>query len=64
MFDYRFDEIARIVGKTEENCRQISVRARKHVHDAKQRFEASRARKEELARRFVAAAMDGDLDGL
>jgi RNA polymerase sigma-70 factor, ECF subfamily len=41
VFDYGFDEIARIVGKTEENCRQISVRARKHVHDAKPRFEAS-----------------------
>ena len=64
VFDYGFDEIARIVGKTEENCRQISVRARKHVHDAKPRFEASRARKEELARRFFAAAMDGDLEGL
>jgi RNA polymerase sigma-70 factor, ECF subfamily len=64
VFDYGFEEIARIVGKTEENCRQISVRARKHVHDAKPRFEASRARKEELARRFFAAAMDGDLDGL
>ena len=64
VFDYGFEEIARIVGKTEENCRQISVRARKHVHDAKPRFEASRARKEELARRFFDAAMRGDLDGL
>jgi RNA polymerase sigma-70 factor, ECF subfamily len=64
VFDYGFDEIAHIVGKTEDNCRQISVRARKHVHDAKPRFEASRARKEELARRFFDAAMDGDLDGL
>ena len=64
VFDYGFDEIARIVGKTEENCRQISVRARKHVHDAKPRFEASRARKEELARRFFAAARDGEVDAL
>ena len=40
------------------------MRARKHVHDAKPRFEVSRARKEELARRFFAAALDGDLDGL
>ncbi len=64
VFDYGFDEIARIVGKSEDNCRQISVRARRHVHEGKPRFEASRARKEELARRFFAAAMDGDLDGL
>ena len=64
VFDYGFDEIARIVGKTEENCRQISVRARRHVHEAKPRFEVSRARKDELADRFFAAAMGGDLDGL
>jgi RNA polymerase sigma-70 factor, ECF subfamily len=64
VFDYGFDEISQIVGKTEENCRQISVRARRHVQDSKPRFEASRARKEELARRFFEAAYDGDLDGL
>jgi RNA polymerase sigma-70 factor (ECF subfamily) len=64
VFDYGFDEIARIVGKTEENCRQISVRARRHVHEAKPRFEASRARKEELTRRFFDAAIEGNLDGL
>src|SRR5215470_1588709 len=63
VFEYGFDEIARIVGKTEENCRQISVRARRHVHEAKPRFEVSRARKDELADRFFAAAMGGDLDG-
>jgi RNA polymerase sigma-70 factor (ECF subfamily) len=64
VFEYGFDEIARIVGKTEENCRQISVRARRHVRESKPRFEASRARKEELARRFFDAVGDGDLDGL
>jgi RNA polymerase sigma-70 factor, ECF subfamily len=64
VFEYGFDEIAQIVGKTEENCRQISVRARRHVRDSKPRFEASRARKEELARRFFDAVTDGNLDGL
>jgi len=64
VFEYDFLEISRIVGKTEENCRQISVRARRHIREGKPRFEASRARKEELARRFFDAARDGDLDGL
>ncbi len=64
VFEYGFDEIARIVGKSEENCRQISVRARKHVRDSKPRFEASRARKDELAQRFFDAIGDGDLEGL
>ena len=28
VFDYGYDEVARIVDKTEENCRQLAVRAR------------------------------------
>jgi RNA polymerase sigma-70 factor (ECF subfamily) len=64
VFQYDFDEISRIVGKTHDNCRQISVRARRRIHEGKPRFEASRAQKEELARRFFDAARDGDLEGL
>jgi RNA polymerase sigma-70 factor, ECF subfamily len=64
VFDYGFDEISRIVGKSEDNCRQISVRARRHVRDRTPRFEASRARKEELARRFFDAIAGRDFEGL
>src|SRR5437867_10053536 len=64
VFDYGFEGFSQVVGKTGENCRQNSVRARRHVQDSRPRFEASRARKEELARRFFEAAYDGDLDGL
>ncbi|HJS26217.1 MAG TPA: sigma-70 family RNA polymerase sigma factor, partial [Actinomycetota bacterium] len=48
VFDYGYDEIARVVGKSEDNCRQIAVRARRQVEARKPRFEASRARREEL----------------
>jgi RNA polymerase sigma-70 factor, ECF subfamily len=64
VFQYEFDEIAEIVGKSPGNCRQISVRARRRIDEGKPRFEASRAQKEELARRFFEAARDGDLAGL
>jgi len=64
VFDYGYDEIARVVGKSEDNCRQLAVRARRQVESKKPRFEASRLRKEELARRFFAAAADGDAEGL
>ena len=64
VFEYDFAEISGIVGKSEDNCRQISVRARRRIQEGKPRFEASRAQKEELARRFFEAARDGDLDGL
>ena len=33
VFDYGYDEIARIVGRTEGNCRQVYVRARRHVDE-------------------------------
>jgi RNA polymerase sigma-70 factor, ECF subfamily len=64
VFDYGYDEIASIVGKSEDNCRQIAVRARRQVEAKRPRFEVSRRRREELARRFFEAAMNGDAEGL
>lgn len=64
VFDYGYEEIAGIVGKTEDNCRQIAVRARHQVDAKRPRFEASRKRREELAERFFDAAAKGDEKGL
>jgi RNA polymerase sigma-70 factor (ECF subfamily) len=64
VFDFDYGNIADVVGKSEDNCRQIAVRARRQVHGGKPRFEASRQRREELARRFFQAAAEGDTDGL
>lgn len=64
VFGYDFDEIARIVERSPSNCRQIAVRARRHVAEQRPRFEADRRRRDELADRFVAALADGDVDGL
>lgn len=64
VFDYGYDEIAAVVGKSEDNCRQIAVRARRQVESKKPRFEASRTRREELARRFFEAVANGDAQGL
>jgi RNA polymerase sigma-70 factor (ECF subfamily) len=64
VFGYGYDEIARIVGRNEASCRQIALRARRHVEAEKPRFEASRREREELASRFFAAALGGDVDEL
>ena len=64
VFDYGYDEIAEIVGKSRENCRQLALRARRHVEARRARFEASREQRERLAARFFEAVRDGDLDGL
>jgi RNA polymerase sigma-70 factor, ECF subfamily len=64
VFDYGYDEIAEIVGKTRENCRQLALRARRHVEARRTRFETSREQRERLAARFFEAVREGDLDGL
>jgi RNA polymerase sigma-70 factor (ECF subfamily) len=64
VFDYPFDEIAGIVGKSPDNCRQILVRARRRVQEGRRRFDVSREERDEVARRFVAAWEDGDVERL
>jgi RNA polymerase sigma-70 factor (TIGR02957 family) len=64
VFDYPYDQIARIVGKSQDNTRQLVTRARRQVQEGRPRFEASRERREVLARRFFAAAVDGELEAL
>ena len=64
VFDYPYDEVARIVGKTEANARQLASRARRHVDERRPRFEATREQHEKLADRFFAAVGDGDMGAL
>jgi len=64
VFDYGYDEIAGIVDRTEDNCRQLYVRARRDVDEGRPRFEASREQRDELAQRFFAAAQLGDTKAL
>ena len=64
VFDYGYPEIAPIVGKSEDNVRQLASRARRHVRERRPRFETTREKKDELARQFFSAAERGDLSGL
>jgi RNA polymerase sigma-70 factor (TIGR02957 family) len=64
VFDYGYPEIAAIVGKTEDNARQLATRARRHVKQRRPRFQTTRGQHDELARRFFAAVEHGDLAGL
>ena len=64
VFDYPYPEIAAIVGKSEDNVRQLAVRARRHVEERRPRFETTREQRDELARRFFQAAEQGDVAGL
>jgi RNA polymerase sigma-70 factor, ECF subfamily len=63
-FDYSYEEIGEVVQKTEENCRQIFARAKRHIDAGKRRFEPSPAKRAEIAQRFFAACQKGELSGL
>jgi RNA polymerase sigma-70 factor (ECF subfamily) len=64
VFGFDFPEIASAVGRSEAACRQLAVRARRHMDDGRPRFEADRRGREELAARFFDALRDGDIEGL
>jgi RNA polymerase sigma-70 factor (TIGR02957 family) len=64
VFDYGYREIAAIVGKSQDNVRQLATRARRHVEQRRPRFQTTREQRDELARRFFAAAEQGDLASL
>jgi RNA polymerase sigma-70 factor (ECF subfamily) len=64
VFDFDHAEIARIVDKSEANCRQLLARAKKRVVADEARFDADREQAARLAERFTDAARAGDLDGM
>jgi RNA polymerase sigma-70 factor (TIGR02957 family) len=64
VFDYPYEQIAEIVGKSKPAVRQLAVRARRQVEERRVRFDASREQRDQLADRFFAAVEEGDLGGL
>ena len=64
VFGYDYPQVADIIGKTEDNARQLAARARHHVEERRPRFQTTRQQHTELVRRFFAAAEEGDLAGL
>jgi RNA polymerase sigma-70 factor (ECF subfamily) len=64
VFDYDHAQIAEIIGKSQDNVRQLATRGRRHVEQRRPRFQTTREQRDELAQRFFAAAEQGDLAGL
>ncbi|MGW3093175.1 RNA polymerase sigma-70 factor [Streptomyces sp. NPDC001102] len=64
VFDFGYPDIASAVGRSEAACRQLVVRARRHMADGRPRFDADRKERQELADRFFDALREGDVAGL
>src|SRR3954471_1532919 len=59
VFGYSYAEIADVVDKNEDNCRQIALRARRAVDARRPRFDPSEDERRAVAERFF-AALTGD----
>jgi len=64
VFDYEYEEIAKIIRKNATNCRQMLGRARKHIISGHSRFIVSAEQLDKLARQFSLTCANGDLEGL
>ena len=64
VFGFGFPEVASAVGRSEAACRQLAVRARRHMDAGRPRFEADRREREKLAARFFGALREGNVDSL
>jgi RNA polymerase sigma-70 factor (ECF subfamily) len=64
LFAVPFDEIGPIVGRTPAASRQLASRARRRVRGGAPAPDPDLARQREVVEAFLAAAREGDLDGL
>jgi RNA polymerase sigma-70 factor (ECF subfamily) len=61
VFDYEFAEVARIVEKSKENCRQLLVRARARITARRPRFKSTPWQQQRLLDGFLQAAATGNV---
>jgi RNA polymerase sigma-70 factor (ECF subfamily) len=64
IFGYSFEEVGRSLGRSPAACRQLGARARRHVEERRQRFDADFEHGRQLTDQFVVACATGDLSGL
>jgi RNA polymerase sigma factor (sigma-70 family) len=64
LFAVPFEEVATVVGRTPAAARQLASRARRRVQGGTPTSDADLERRREVVGAFLAAARDGDFDGL
>jgi len=64
VFEVGFDEIAETVQRDPAACRQLAVRARAHVREARPRCQVEKQRGLEIAQAFFTASRSGDMKAL
>src|SRR3984957_8645144 len=62
IFGYTFDEVARSLGRSPAACRQLGARARKHIEERRQRFDADLRHRGSVGTPLDAVRRRGRLD--
>lgn len=62
-FDYDYAEIAKIVGKSEANCRQLFSRAKGHLTQREITEEPAGEKAERVVQEFLQACVSGNMEG-
>ena len=64
VFDAGYDELARMLGKSEAACRQLVHRAKTQLRDERPRYAVSPDARHRLLRSFADASLQGDFSSL
>lgn len=64
VFGLAFDEIAQTLERDIAACRQLAARGRRHIREARPRFQVEKQRGLEIAQAFYTASRSGDLTAL
>jgi RNA polymerase sigma-70 factor (ECF subfamily) len=64
VFDYPYAEIAKMVDKSEANCRRYYTRAKQFLVERRPRFDPSSVEQKKLVESFLLAVVAGDVDKL
>lgn len=62
VFDYKFREIAEMLGKSEAGCRQLFRRAKRHIAEHRPRFKASPQQHQRLLQSFIRVVELGEVE--
>ena len=64
VFEYDYADISAMVGKSEQNCRQMVSRAKSHLAERRPRYEVTPEQQSQLLAQFMQSCAEGDMQGL
>jgi RNA polymerase sigma-70 factor (ECF subfamily) len=64
VFQFDYDEVGAMLGRSPQACRQLVARGKRHVAERRIRFDADQRHSQQVATSFMTAVTTGDLQGV